>query len=76
MSARRTLPESCYDFFVEDGRDGQQWGPFDTLEEAKEEAKRQRKSLDPWARACIELAHELSEPKIKRALAAVPRGGR
>lgn len=63
--SRRKLPEEFYDFFVHDGRDGEEWGPFDTLARARVEARARRKPLESYTRCVITIRWSLSEEKTK-----------
>lgn len=65
---RLVLPECAYDFFVFDSRDGETRGPFDTVSEARTEAKKWRKTLKSWQKPCIYVDCRVNERKIKRML--------
>ncbi len=65
---KRTLPEAAYDFFTEDGYDGEETGPFDTLAEAKQECRCLRAALPSYERPRIQVTWRLSEAKIRRML--------
>jgi len=65
---RRALPESAYDFYTHDGRDGELGPTRDTFEEAKRDQKSIREKLAVWQRCTIEVCWELCEKKILRLI--------
>lgn len=68
MAKRRLLPEAAYDFWVRDGRDGETSTRRDTLAEAQADAKRWRKTVDPWRRSVFEIRWAVNETKVLRLL--------
>jgi hypothetical protein len=61
---KHKLPESIYDFYAKDSRDGEARGPFHTRARARKAAQEWRHTLNSWQRCCISVYHELSERKI------------
>ena len=61
---RRILPEAAYDFWAEDGRDGEARPVRDTLAEAKKDAKAWRAGMKDWQRCVITVEWEVNEKKV------------
>lgn len=68
---KRSLPESAYDFWVRDGRDGEVTPRRDTLAEARSDLAIVRHGEDSWSRCCWEIKWEVNERKVKRMLDAL-----
>ncbi len=69
MPMHRLLPEAAYDWIVRDGRDGEEWGPFDTKAAASEERKRRARPLPFYARPAIEVVTKINERKVLALMA-------
>ena len=65
---RRTLPESAYDFYARDGRDGELGKTRDTLAEAQADARAMRAPLTSYQRPAIEVCWRVNERKVMRML--------
>lgn len=61
---RRILPEAAYDFWAEDGRDGEQGASRDTMAEARVDAKAWRATLSSWQRCVITVEWKVNERKV------------
>ncbi len=66
--ARRILPEGCYDFCVEDGRDGERGPIRHTLADAKADQKAWRSRLKSWQRPAITVEWWVNERKVLKML--------
>lgn len=71
---RRLLPDACYDFYAVDGRDGERWGPYRTINEAQSERKRRRAGMDSWMRPAVYLESEVNERKVLAVIRAARAG--
>ena len=69
MKGPRVLPDSCYDFFVVDDRDGEMFGPFDAIDAARKKAKAALDQLPSWQRCVIVVEWKVNERKVLAALA-------
>lgn len=61
---RRLLPATAYDFWAEDGRDGERGHIRDTLVDARADAKWWRAKLESWQRCVITVEWGLNERKV------------
>lgn len=67
----RLLPESAYDFFTHDGRDGEIGAMRDTLAEARTDARKLRAALPSYKRPAIEVCWHVNERKVLLLLATL-----
>lgn len=75
MSRRRLLPETAYDFWAHDCRDGEIGPRRDTLAQAREDARVMRRvartSVNVFFACQIWVEWEVNEKKVLRLLGAV-----
>ena len=67
---RRKLPEECYDFWVEDGRDGEESRVFPTYFEAAHKRSEWRAKLPTYERLVIQVRWQVNEEKVLKLLKA------
>jgi hypothetical protein len=64
MNRRRILPEAAYDFWAEDGYDGEKGPVRDSLAHARSDAKVWRADSVKWKRCRIKVWWRVNERKV------------
>lgn len=68
MSRKRLLPEAAYDFWVRDGRDGEERSRRHSLADALSDQRAWRATIRKWQRCCITVEWAVNERKVLRLL--------
>jgi hypothetical protein len=75
VTSSRILPESCYDFWAEDSRDGEKGSVRGTEAQARLDVSIWRNRLQEWQRCCISLRRRVNERKVLALLRAQGKVG-